>query len=150
MRTLADVITDLADSSGNNLVIVNGHGGNQWLASLVQELNGHGHPTLLLPNAREWLQAYHAAGWDFGPHDDMHAGAMETSLLWAWAPNRLQLPLPPDHAAPDRPLFTTDGMQPYAPNGYIGFPQQASPEAGQRASAALVRAMREVVMAWQP
>ena len=78
----------------------------------------------------------------------MHAGALETSLLWVWASDRITWPLPPDHAAPDRPLFHGVGLQPYAPHGYLGFPQAAAPAAGTRAIAAMVAALQTVVMAW--
>lgn len=149
VATLCRVMMDITETSSDPLVIVNGHGGNQWLTSLVQEVNSRGHRALLLPNAREWQLAYQASRWDFGSHDDMHAGAMETSLLLAWVPHKVRMPLPEDHAAPNRPLFHGDGIKPYAPNGYIGFPRHASAEAGDRVAAALVGAMREVVALWR-
>lgn len=150
VATAAQVVADLAINIPDPLVIVNAHGGNAWLSAMVQELNGTGHPALLLPNSREWTRAYQAAGWPFGPHEDMHAGALETSLLWIWAPDCIQWPLPPDHAASDRPLFHGAGLAPYGPQGYIGFPQAASREAGQRAIAAVVADIQKGIRIWQP
>lgn len=148
VQTLAQVVNEIAASASDPLVIVNGHGGNQWLASLVQQLNGHGHPALLQPDAREWDRAYQAAGWPFSSHDDMHAGAMECSLLLAWDEGLLTTMLPPTHEAPDRPLFSAFGMAPYAPDGYIGYPPEASREAGQRAAHQLVADIQARVAQW--
>ena len=148
VSTLAALVTEIVRAASDPLVILNGHGGNQVLHSLVPELNSKGSRVLLLPSRDQWDQAYQAAGWDFRLHDDMHAGAMERSLLLVWEPNRVRETTPPDVAAPDRPLFTAEGMRRYTPHGHIGFPSQASAEAGHRAIHSLLTALKETVSTW--
>lgn len=148
VATFAALLTDIVRAVPDPLVVVNGHGGNTPLDALAQEWAADGRSVLVLPTRAQWAAAYAAAGWDFGPHDDMHAGAMERSLLLHWEPEVVGTPAPADHAVPDRPLFTARGMAGYAPTGIIGYPQAASAEAGRRAAAALVAALRETVAAW--
>jgi creatinine amidohydrolase len=148
VTTLVAVVTDIARSSADPLVIINGHGGNQVLDTLAQELNATGSSVLLLPTRAHWDAAYAATGWPFRGHDDMHAGAMERSLLLIWEPEHVHATLPDDTAAPDRPLFSAYGMRPYTATGGIGFPSQASVAAGHAAIQALVHQMKATVKDW--
>ena len=80
-------------------------------------------------------------------HDDMHAGAMERSLLLVWEPQRVEATIPSDVTAPHRPLFSAEGMRRYT-SGHIGFPSQASVEAGTRAIHRLTAVLTETVAEW--
>lgn len=146
----AAFVTDIVHAQQRTpLVIVNGHGGNQVLGSLAQEWNADGYPVLLLPGRADWAAACQAAGWPFGPHDDMHAGALERSLLLYLAPEVVQPAVPADVAASERPYFTAAGLQAYTASGVVGFPSYASRDAGARAWAALTAAIRRTVEGWQ-
>lgn len=145
----ADFVTDIVRARREPLVMVNGHGGNQVLGSLVQEWNADGFPVLLLPSRADWAAAYAAAGWAFGPHEDMHAGALERSLLLYLAPETVQAECPPDVVASDRPYFTANGLRHYTASGIIGFPSFASREAGERAWQSLTNAIRTTVEGWR-
>ena len=147
VTTFATLVGDIVGVSPDPLVIINGHGGNQVLYSLVQELNAKGARVLLLPTREHWDQAYEAAGWTFRMHDDMHAGAMERSLLLVWEPQRVSDTIPPDLTAPYRPLFSAEGMRRYTP-GHIGFPSQATVDAGQRAIQSLIDSLTGTVSSW--
>jgi len=144
----ADFVTDIVRAQSEPLVLINGHGGNAVLASLVQEWNADGFPVLLLPSRADWEAAYQAAGWAFGPHEDMHAGALERSLLLYLAPETVQPTVPADVDASHRPYFTATGLQAYTASGVIGLPSYASREAGERAWHALTTAIRRTVEGW--
>ena len=77
----------------------------------------------------------------------MHAGAMERSLLLVWEPDRVNDSIPDDLAVPDRPLFSALGIEGYSP-GHIGFPSQASVDAGHVALQSLVHSIRTTVKDW--
>ena len=147
VTTFATVVSDIVHANMDPVVILNAHGGNQVLESLVQELNATGSSVLLLPTRAHWDQAYEAVGWPFRIHDDMHAGAMERSLLLVWEPNRVSPSVPKDVHAPDRPLFSARGMRGYT-SGLIGFPSYASVEAGHVARQSLVASIQAAVKDW--
>ncbi|PSR23419.1 MAG: hypothetical protein C7B47_15900 [Sulfobacillus thermosulfidooxidans] len=144
----AAFVTDIVWAQNDPLVIINGHGGNQVLASLVQEWNADGARVLLLPERAQWAQAYQAAGWNFGPHDDMHAGALERSLLLYLEPETVAADVPEDVIQPNRPYFTAGGMHKYTTSGVIGLPSYASWEAGKQAWQSLVKSIKTVVGEW--
>ncbi|PSR32653.1 MAG: creatininase [Sulfobacillus thermosulfidooxidans] len=144
----AAFVTDIVWAQSDPLVIINGHGGNQVLGSLVQEWNADGARVLLLPDRSQWTFAYQAAGWNFGPHEDMHAGALERSLLLYLAPEMVNPQIPADVHQPHRPYFTAAGLHKYTASGVIGLPSYASREAGERAWNALVGQIRALVKEW--
>ncbi|WP_053958172.1 creatininase family protein [Sulfobacillus thermosulfidooxidans] len=145
----AALLTDIVWAQSDPLVIINGHGGNQVLGSLVQEWNADGARVLLLPDRAHWAAAYQAAGWDFGPHEDMHAGALERSLLLYLAPETVTSEIPADVSQPNRPYFSASGMHGYTVSGVIGYPTAATAEAGQTAWNALTETIRDVVKGWK-
>lgn len=145
----AAFVTDIVWAQNDPLVIINGHGGNQVLGSLVQEWNADGARVLLLPERAQWMLAYQAAGWDFGPHDDMHAGALERSLLLYLAPETVQPLAAADVQASERPYFTAGGLRKYTTSGLIGFPSLATRETGERAWKALVMTIQNLVEGWR-
>lgn len=147
VTTFATVVSDIVRTDQEPVVIVNAHGGNQVLESLVQELNATGSSVLLVPTRSHWDHAYAATGWPFRIHDDMHAGAMERSLLLIWEPNRVDPSVPDDVHAPERPLFSALGMRGYT-TGLVGLPSHASIEAGQIARQSLVQSIRNTVKDW--
>jgi len=147
VTTFATMVSDIVHAHQEPIVILNAHGGNQILESLVQELNATGSSVLLLPTRAHWDQAYQATGWPFRIHDDMHAGAMDRSLLLVWEPNRVSPSVPDDVTAPDRPLFSAVGMRGYT-QGLIGFPSYATVEAGRIARQSLVKSIQTTVKDW--
>src|SRR3954464_4544222 len=76
-----DIRTSLRQSGVNNLVLVNGHGGNYVLSNVTQEANVDGRTTTLFPGRADWDRARADAGVSSTGHSDMHAGELETSLL---------------------------------------------------------------------
>lgn len=147
VTTFITVVSDIVRADPDPVVILNAHGGNQVLESLVQELNATGSSVLLLPTRAHWDQAYEAVGWPFRIHDDMHAGAMERSLLLVWEPNCVSPSVPENVTASDRPLFSAQGMRGYT-SGLIGFPSHASVEAGHIARQSLVESIQATVRDW--
>ncbi|PSR29578.1 MAG: hypothetical protein C7B46_18610 [Sulfobacillus benefaciens] len=65
---------------------------------------------LWLPSRVDWTASYAAAGWSLGLHEDMHAGALERSLLLYLAPEKFQPILPADVDVSGRPYFTATGL----------------------------------------
>lgn len=148
VSTFADLLSDIVDTVPDRLVIVNAHGGNTPLEALCHEWRARGRHVLVLPTRSMWEAAYRAAGWHWGPRADMHAGAMERSLLLHWEPDAVVSPAPADVDASDRPLFSAVGMAAYTSSGVIGYPQAASREQGAIAARALVEAIRTAVQEW--
>lgn len=89
-RTLMAVIEDIDESlraSGvENLVIVNGHGGNYALRNVVQQSTTVRPRMALFPASDDWSTARVDAGCKTGSHEDMHGGELEVSLLLHGAP----------------------------------------------------------------
>lgn len=148
VATFVTVVSEIAHSSKIPLVIVNAHGGNTALESLSQELNAENIHTLVLPHKSQWAQAFKEVSWPFTPHDDMHAGALETSLMWAWEPDMVRLPVPQDHTADNRSLFSALGMAGYTTSGVIGLPEYASAQLGQQLITYFKTAMRLSIKEW--
>jgi len=150
--TLHAIVRDVAESlrhkGVNQLVVVNGHGGNYVLGNVVQEASARGERMALFPTEVDWLSARVAGGVESGPETDMHAGELETSLLLHAHPSLV----PADYAshderADDRNRFLTLGLGPYTKSGVIGHPSRATAEKGKGALANLVAAFDDVLSA---
>jgi creatinine amidohydrolase len=136
-RTLSTVVNDIVDSLASQgirgLIIVNAHGGNYVLSNVVQEANAQRRARIgLYPSREDWAEARHVAGITSTPHDDMHAGELETSILLATHPGHVRDGWQTaDHSAADRRYLTTAGMSAYTDSGVIGYPSRASAEKGR-------------------
>ena len=154
-ETLMQVVRDLAaEAAGQGfriLVVVNGHGGNHALVPVCRDLNRRDGPLKII--LVDW--------WDFCPPEllarfgcpgpDIHAGAMETSLMLALRPDLVRGPgrdLPPAAVPAAIPLgqkdLTTFGVGQFNPAGPAGFPSRATKAAGE----ALTAAVRERLVAF--
>ena len=144
-RTLYSVVRDIADAlrlSGiQNLVLVNGHGGNYVLANIVQEARGG---MALFPGVRDWETARAAAGIETSADSDMHAGELETSILLHAHPNLVKAGHGTgDWLADERRHLLTLGMAPYTESGVVGRPSLASARKGEKLLAELVESFGE-------
>ncbi|RSM38989.1 creatinine amidohydrolase [Actinoplanes sp. ATCC 53533] len=133
--TLAAIVTDVAESlrrSGvDQLVVVNGHGGNYVLSNTVQEANSESRRMALYPGREDWETARQQAGLVSSGHDDMHAGEIETSLLLHLCPDLVRDGFQDaDHVA-ERPDLLVLGMRGYTSTGVIGSPSQATAAKGK-------------------
>ncbi|MFE7114468.1 creatininase family protein [Streptomyces sp. NPDC057654] len=151
--TLTAIITDIAQSlrsSGiDQLVLVNGHGGNYVLSNVVQEANTDGPRMALFPGRADWARARQAAGLESSAHDDMHAGEIETSLLLHLCPGQVREAYKSaDHVA-DRPHLLIHGVRPYTASGVIGQPSLATPEKGETVLASLTASFTDTLRALQ-
>jgi mycofactocin system creatininase family protein len=138
----AQVIIELVRSADRfrGVVLVCGHGGNaEALSRACRQSEHDGRPVLAwAPTGRSVAAA--AAGR--GGLVDSHAGWVETSLLLAIAPDRVQLDAAV--AGPSGPLVEVagalrrHGVRRVSPHGVLGDPAGASAEAGWAIWRALV------------
>lgn len=134
-RLLADVATSLDHHGVSKLVILNGHGGNDF-RSIVRELQPRVRVFLC---AADWYRAVDPVGYFDEPGD--HAGELETSVMLHLEP-RLVLPL--DEAGPGRARsFKVRALREpwaWAPRDWkrvtddtgVGDPRHATAEKGER------------------
>ncbi len=146
--TLYAVVKDIAESlrrSGvENLVLVNGHGGNYVLRNVVQESAGSGTRMALFPGSGDWDAARERAGVVTSSRSDMHAGEVETSILLHAHPELVRPGYETsDWLSDDRQHLLTLGMRPYTGSGVIGRPSMASAEKGKQLLAGLVDSFGE-------
>jgi len=151
--TLAAIIGDIADSlrqaGVDQLVVVNGHGGNYVLPNIVQEANVGHRRMALYPGRHDWETARQAAGLASSGHDDMHAGEIETSLLLHLCPELVRDGYQhADHFA-DRPHLLVLGMRGYTTSGVIGQPSLASAEKGKAVLDSLTASFAETLQVLQ-
>lgn len=140
-----DVFGSLQRSGVTRLVIVNGHGGNYVLSNVVQELTVDGPCVALFPGRDDWSRARASAGLTTDPHEDMHAGEIETSLLLHLLPEAVRDSYQAaDHDGADRRAhLLTLGMKGYTKSGVIGRPSAATEEKGRRVLASLTDAFSD-------
>ena len=136
LAVLDDLGASIATWPANKLLLVNGHGGNTpVLETAIRDLRLH-HDLLtflLRPMARLAVPDGLADGLD------LHAGAVETSLMLAVAPETVQLDLaradgPPNTDAGHARLGGTVGvgwlMDDVSGSGVVGDPTRADADAG--------------------
>lgn len=133
MAVLRDVVASLASSGVGKLVILNGHGGNDF-RQMVRELQVD---TTIFLCVANWYQAVEQG--PFFEHAGDHAGEMETSVMLHLEP---QLVLPLSDAGPGRARrFRIPAMREgvaWAPRQWttvtddtgVGDPSQATAEKG--------------------
>jgi creatinine amidohydrolase len=145
------IVTDVAGSlrrqGVSGLLVINGHGGNYVLANAVQEANLGPPPRLgLYPARDDWNEARQASGMVSEPHDDMHAGELETSILLAAFPDLVREGWDQaDHAQTDRRHLLTLGMAAYTKTGVIGFPSRATADKGRAALQRLAEGAKKII-----
>jgi creatinine amidohydrolase len=154
-RTLHAVVGDIADSlhqAGiDNLVLVNGHGGNYVLRNVVQEASVGEQRRALFPGDLDWETAQAAAGTETPAFDDMHAGELETSILLHAHPDLVKPGYETaDHLAGDRRHLLTLGLAHYSDSGVVGRPSLASARKGEALLASLVRSFGEYARVLEP
>lgn len=137
--TLSAVLHDIAHSlkawnTPTFLLLLNWHGGNSLLASLATEITAR--EGVLTTVIQTISQA--AAIWKGNATDDVHAGAIETSIIQAYWPDLILSDIPrTDHYVPDiAPAniqsVLTLGIYGIAQNGIWGHPEQSDPEKGKK------------------
>ncbi|MFF3323448.1 creatininase family protein [Streptomyces sp. NPDC002889] len=146
--TLYAVVRDIADSlrrSGiDNLVLINGHGGNYVLRNVVQESAGSGTRMALFPGPADWSAARDRAGVQTPSYSDMHAGEVETSILLHDHPELVRPGYETsDFLADDREYLLTLGLRAYTESGVVGCPSMASAQKGKDLLAGLVDSFAE-------
>ena len=147
LAVIQDLATDLARQGVRRLAIVNGHGGHAILDHLAKETTqGSSLQIIPLPLRAQWEAAVKASGLPVTVSEDMHAGAIETSILLALSPETVS-ELPQDHLAPDRRYLNLLGLKAYAPEGYVGRPRAANKEAGEKMLQVLTAEMQETLKA---
>jgi len=153
--TLAAIVTDIAESLAQQgveqLIVVNGHGGNYVLANVVQQANAARPGAMaLFPHRDDWADARTAAGMTTNASEDMHAGELEGSILLAAWPHYLQDEwtqawVDDDHTTGERRDLHTLGMSAYTTTGIIGRPSLATEAKGQAALQSLGEAGTKVI-----
>ena len=77
MAVVEDVDESLRASCVENLVIVNGHGGNYCLRNVVQQATTTRARMALFPATEDWNTARIEAGCKTSAYEDMHGGELE-------------------------------------------------------------------------
>ncbi len=141
-----DIYCSIANSGLTALVILNCHGGNYFLANVVQEGNFQGKRMALFPSGQDWAEARQSARLVTSSHEDMHAGELETSILLHTNPELVRDGYQvADWAADDRRHLLTTGMGEYTRSGVIGRPSVATAEKGKAVLASLVESFSSVL-----
>ncbi len=150
---IKDLIDELERQNFTRLIVVNFHGGNHILKPLAKDVNRRNRPLkLLLLNAYEYDTS--EEGKAFGRFD-IHAGAMETSIMLALHPDlvgdyaRAEAPVGIEGAVQDD--LAHFGMGSVRPAGVWGNPRLASAEAGRAVIASIERNLLEAAekrLAW--
>lgn len=152
MATLSAIIEDilysLEQSGVERCVIINGHGGNKLLANIAQEINHRQQiQVLVAPSRRHWEKAYQLAELSTSPHEDMHAGEGETSiLLYLFQEQAVRMNQVINVESENRPLLEVLGMRAYTQTGTIGYPSRASRKKGKDLLDGLVEQIDQTVM----
>jgi creatinine amidohydrolase/Fe(II)-dependent formamide hydrolase-like protein len=156
--TLAAILHDIAKSlyAWNTpllLLLVNWHGGNDVLASLATEISATEKiPTAVIPSTayigRSWSQS------NITTANDVHAGAVELSVIQAYWPDLVPVSLPESahyepSIAPAKTQSVLQALGSYAvtESGIWGAPEQANPEKGRMLIEGLVQDVHQQIRA---
>ena len=154
--TLSAILHDIARSlktwnSPVFFIIMNWHGGNAALGSITTEITAQENiPTVVihaLPIAsRYWVN-------EVGPLEaDVHAGALETSIIQAFWPTLVNLSnlrdmnyIPNDLSLPAQLVMQAAGIYSISQSGIWGTPHLAQPEKGKMIIANAVNEIQQYV-----
>lgn len=145
-EALVQVLLEVGRSVGEwctHLVIINGHGGNMFsLIQAVPQLRAEGHDVT-------WYGC--TSGLD---NTDNHAGKGETSLMLYLEPDLVDMvraePGCTDPLPEIFPRMFESGVKSVSPNGVLGDPGDASPQAGEKLHRADVRNAMNSILQWCP
>ncbi len=154
VSTVAGILHDLAKSlkAWNMpflLICVNWHGGNDILASLTTEITAtEGIPAAVIPSTAQVGKSWDKSG--ITAVNDVHAGAVETSVVQAYWPDLVAKSLPASaHYVPDiapaktQAVLQSLGSYAVAETGIWGAPEQADPEKGKQLVETLAQQMHD-------
>lgn len=157
VSTLAAVLHDIAHSLKNwttpvLLMIINWHGGNSLLGSLATEITAQEEiPTAVINAISEAGRIWNRSR--ITSIDDIHAGAMETSIIQAYWPETVKDHIPTTaHCVPDVAPATVQsvlqalGSYTITPNGIWGAPEQANVDKGKELIDTLTISIREQIL----
>jgi creatinine amidohydrolase len=136
-RVLKDLCTSLFDNGFPRVVLLNVHGGNVNLRTIVREINyarSDAKVVLVSP-----LLAQPELGAVFESKGEVHAGEFEVALLLAIAPDVVRDPTPADDFMPEVKHEYMDYrfLRDVSPTGVWGYPSRGTREKGERALAAI-------------
>lgn len=156
--TLAALLHDVARSLTSwgtpvLLLFVNWHGGNDLLASLATEITStEGVPTAVIPAISQVGKAWDESG--ITQARDVHAGAVETSVIQAYWPELVPASFPESaHCEPTiapaktQAVLQAIGAPVVTREGVWGAPEQANPDKGKALIEALAQHMHEQALA---
>ncbi len=148
--TISAILHDIASSLKTweapvILAILNWHGGNSILASLTTEITAKEQIPSMVIQAATLAQKVWNENSEPLPHD-VHAGAIETSIIQAFWPELVatldlaKLGFTPA-IKPEliQPAFQALGIHALSPNGVWGYPEQANPQKGRFIIEAIVK-----------
>ena len=116
------------------------------LGNIVQEANALRPKSMaLFPRPLDWRTARKAADLTTSDHDDMHAGEIETSILFYIQPEIVRDGWEKMDNLSERPFLLIHGMKPYTPSGVIGRPSLATPEKGQAVLSSLKESFTHII-----
>ncbi|GCE27055.1 creatinine amidohydrolase [Dictyobacter alpinus] len=142
VSTLSAILHDVAYSleawkTHSLLILVNWHGGNSILGSLATEITARENiPTAVIPSPSEVGQIWRTN--NATTVSDVHAGAIETSVIQAYWPNLIHHPIQAnDHYEPDiqpaktQAVLQSIGIRTVSKTGIWGAPEQANATKGR-------------------
>jgi creatinine amidohydrolase len=154
VSTLAAVINDVAHSLKTwripvLLILVNWHGGNDILAPLATEITARESiPTAVIPAISQIGKAWEES--HITNAKDVHAGAVETSVIQAYWPDLIAGPIPETaHCEPaiapakTQAVMQALGTHAVTKSGIWGAPEQIDAKKGESLITALTEAMHE-------
>src|SRR5581483_3667148 len=150
ISTLSAVLHDIAYSlktwkTPYLLILVNWHGGNSALASLATEITAREDiPTAVIPSTSQVGRA--GGSSNITQAEDVHAGAIETSIIQAYWPELINSNIPTSaHCEPDiapaevQATLQSIGTYSITERGIWGAPEQANPDKGRELIETLIK-----------
>lgn len=155
-RVVREIVESLITDGFRNIIIVNGHGGNQELIRLVARDLALIHPVAIGAGAYWDIAQAALADTEPGKRGLLpgHAGMFESSLMLALRPEliRHELPERDDPAVGSRPPSQAIRREVHgawqAMDGYSDSPARATAEDGQRYAHLIVNAVAEAFVAF--
>src|SRR5205807_3422232 len=158
VSTLATILHDIAKSlkawdTPILLLLVNWHGGNDALASIATEISAtESIPTAVAPSIAQIGNSWEQSG--ITTAEDVHAGAVEFSVLQAYWPDLVPVAIPEHtHCEPQiapartQAVLQALGSHTVTKEGIWGAPEQANPEKGRLLIEGLVQDVHQQVKA---